>query len=257
MGPVPSRMRALIISDIHSNLEALNAVLATAPDHNVVWNLGDTVGYAANPNEVIYKLRQVKGISIRGNHDRACAGLGDNDDFSPIADCAVQWTRGVVTREHVRWLECLPEGPVSPGAADVSCVHGSPAGEDEYLFSADDALLAFQAGGARITFFGHTHQQVGFATDGEDLFRLEPLYSTDDAADEYELPLRRGFRYLLNPGSAGQPRDGDWRAAFAVYDEDRALFTWHRAPYDVSKTQDRIRRAGLPNFLADRLRAGR
>ena len=117
----------------------------------------------------------------------------------------------------------------------MSCVHGSPVHEDEYLVSTDDAGVAFQAACERITFFGHTHMQVGFASDGEELFTLEPLYSSDEDADEYELPLRRGIRYLLNPGSAGQPRDGDWRAAFAIYDEDRALFTWHRAPYDVSK----------------------
>ena len=250
-------MRVLIISDIHSNLEALEAVLAAAPEYDAVWNLGDTVGYAANPNEVIEKMQHLEAMSIRGNHDRACTGLAHSDDFSPIADCAVQWTRGVLTREHSRWLERLLLGPVSPNGPDTSCVHGSPVHEDEYLFSADDALLAFRAAPARVTFFGHTHQQGGFATDGKDLYTLGPLYSTDDDEDEYELPLRRGFRYLLNPGSAGQPRDGDWRAAFAIYDEERKLFTWHRAPYDVSKTQDRIRDAGLPDFLAIRLRAGR
>src|SRR5206468_5866997 len=111
------------------------------------------------------------------------------------------------------WLERLPVGPLSPSAPDVSCVHGSPIDEDEYVISPQDAFLSFQAGPARITFFRHTHQQVGFATDGEDVYTLEPLYSTDAEADEYELPLRRGFRYLLNPGSTGQPRDGDWRAA--------------------------------------------
>ena len=163
----------------------------------------------------------------------------------------------MLTPEHSCWLERLPLGPVSPNGPEVSCVHGSPIDEDEYLFSAEDAVPAFKAAPARVTFFGHTHRQMGFATDGEDLYTLFPLYSTDDNADEYELPLRRGFRYLLNPGSAGQPRDGDWRAAFAIYDEDRALFTWHRAPYDISKTQDSIRRAGLPDFLADRLRTGK
>ena len=136
-------------------------------------------------------------------------------------------------------------------------MHGSPVHEDEYLVSADDAGVAFQAAGERITFFGHTHMQVGFASDGRELIRLKPLYSSDEDADEYELPLRRGIRYLLNPGSAGQPRDGDWRAAFAIYDEERALFTWHRTPYDVSRTQESIHRAGLPDFLAIRLVAGR
>ena len=250
-------MRALIVSDIHSNLEALNAVLASAPEHDVVWNLGDLVGYAANPNEVIDRIQESKSISIRGNHDRACTSAVENDDFSLMADRAVRWTRSVLTGQHLQWLESLPAGPLSPSANGVSCVHGSPVHEDEYLISADEAGVAFRAAQARITFFGHTHMQVGFATDGEDLFTLQPLYSSDEEADDYELPLRRGFRYLLNPGSLGQPRDGDWRAAFAVYDQERALFTWHRAPYDVTKTQASIRRAGLPDFLADRLSAGR
>ena len=250
-------MRALIISDIHSNLEALEAVLAGAPQHDVFWNLGDTVGYAANPNEVIDRLQGIEGISIRGNHDLACTSAEDRDDFSPIADRAVQWTRSVLTRAHGEWLERLPAGPLSPGAREVSCVHGSPIHEDDYLVHADDAVLAFQAARARITFFGHTHMQLGFATDGDEFFTLQPLYGSDDEADEYELPLRPEFRYLLNPGSAGQPRDGDWRAAFAIYDEDRALFTWHRVPYEISKAEESIRRAGLPEFLADRLSMGR
>ena len=250
-------MRALIISDIHANLEALEAVLAAAPQHDVVWNLGDTVGYAANPNEVIERIRNIGSISIRGNHDRACSSPAENDDFSPIADRAVQWTRSVLAPENLSWLESLPAGPLSPGAQNVSCVHGSPVHEDEYLVSVDDAGVAFEAARERITFFGHTHMQLGFASDRQELITLEPLYSTDEDADDYELPLRRGIRYLLNPGSAGQPRDGDWRAAFAIYDQDRALFTWHRTPYDVSKTQESIHRAGLPNILANRLLVGR
>lgn len=250
-------MRALVVSDIHSNLQALDAVFQVAPEYDAVWNLGDTVGYAANPNEVIDRLRSTTGISIRGNHDRACVSRSENEDFSPIADRAVQWTRTVLTREHHRWLEGRPPGPLSPSAADVSCVHGSPVNEDEYVVSSNDAILALHAAKARITFFGHTHLQMGFASDGEEIYTLEPVYSSDDDADDYELPLRPGFRYLINPGSVGQPRDGDWRAAFATYDEGQSLFTWHRAPYDVTKTQNAIRRAGLPDFLADRLRAGR
>lgn len=250
-------MRALIVSDIHSNLEALEGVLSAAPEHDAVWNLGDSVGYAANPNEVIERLRSLRGFSIRGNHDRACTSLGENEDFSPIADCAVKWTRSVLTPERLGWLENLPAGPLSPDGDEVSCVHGSPVHEDEYLVSTDDAVLAFRAAAGRITFFGHTHMQIGFAHDGEQVHTVEPLYNSDDEADEYELPLRSGFQYLLNPGSLGQPRDGDWRAAYAMYDDERELFTWHRAPYDIGKTQRSIRRAGLPDFLADRLRLGR
>ena len=249
-------MRALIISDIHSNLEALNAVLAAAPAHDAVWNLGDIVGYAANPNQVIDKVRTLPGIIIRGNHDRACSNLDEMEDFSPIADIAAHWTSSVLTKQNREWLQVLPSGPISP-VQEISCVHGSPIDEDEYLMNTDDAAVALQASAARITFFGHTHKQIGFAFDGEQIVPLEPLYSSDDGSDEYELPLRSGLRYLLNPGSVGQPRDGDWRAAFALYDQARALFTWRRLPYDVAKTQGRIRRAGLPDFLADRLHQGR
>src|SRR6266567_6036174 len=131
-------MRALIISDIHANLEALEAVLASAPAHDVVWNLGDTVGYAANPNEVIERIDKIGSICIRGNHDRACSSSAENEDFSPIADRAVQWTRSVLTRENLHWLESLRVGPLSPRAEGVSCVHGSPVHEDEYLVSPDD-----------------------------------------------------------------------------------------------------------------------
>ncbi len=250
-------MRALLISDIHSNLEALEAVLAHAPQHDTVWNLGDIVGYAANPNEVIDKVRPFAGITIRGNHDRACGTFADIDDFSPIAARAAQWTREALSDERREWLRSLAAGPISPDGGVVSCVHGSPIDEDEYVVSTEDALLALRATSARITCFGHTHQQVGFATNGHDWTRLKPLYSSDDEADEYELTLRGGARYLLNPGSVGQPRDGDWRAAFAIYDDARALFTWHRVPYDIFKTQNAIRHAGLPDFLADRLRTGR
>jgi diadenosine tetraphosphatase ApaH/serine/threonine PP2A family protein phosphatase len=250
-------MRALIISDIHSNIEALQAVLAAAPAHDSVWNLGDIVGYAANPNEVIDVVRKLAAVSIRGNHDRACTSMAALEDFSPIADRAVQWTRRVLTREHQNWLADLPAGPLSPNGAEVSCVHGSPIDEDEYLVCTDDAVPALRAARARVTFFGHTHRQVGFAGNGEDTFSLGPIYSSEDEADQYELPLRGGFHYLLNPGSVGQPRDGDWRAAFAIYDQARALFTWHRVPYDLDTTQAGIRRAGLPDILADRLRDGR
>jgi diadenosine tetraphosphatase ApaH/serine/threonine PP2A family protein phosphatase len=249
-------MRALIISDIHSNLEALDAVLAAAPAHDAVWNLGDTVGYAANPNEVIDQVRKLGAITIRGNHDRACSNLAQMEDFSPIADIAAHWTSGVLTDMNREWLANLPAGPVSPGG-EVSCVHGSPIDEDEYLMNVEDAGIALQAATARITFFGHTHKQIGFAFDGEQIFAVEPLYSSDEGLDTYELKLRSGLRYLLNPGSVGQPRDGDWRAAFAIYDQARAAFTWLRLPYDVMKTQASIRRAGLPDFLANRLHQGR
>jgi predicted phosphodiesterase len=218
-------MRALVISDIHANLEALEAVLAAAPPYDVVWNLGDLVGYGANPNEVIDEARRLGDVFVRGNHDRACCGLGGADDFNPIAQAACRWTECVLT--------------------------------DEYIVTVRDAWPSLHETDKRVTFFGHTHMQGGFATNGDEWFRLTPHYRTRDESEEYEIKLRDGARYLLNPGSIGQPRDGDWRAAFALYDDEQMLLTWYRVPYDIREAQERIVDAGLPPRLASRLREGR
>jgi diadenosine tetraphosphatase ApaH/serine/threonine PP2A family protein phosphatase len=250
-------MRALILSDIHANLEALEAVLAAAPAHDVVWNLGDLVGYGANPNEVIDEAQRQGKVFVRGNHDRACCGMGGIEDFNPIAQRAARWTEGMLTEEHRDWLKQLAAGPIMPDGPQVSCVHGSPADEDEYIVTVRDAWPSLKESATRLTFFGHTHVQGGFATNGDEWFRLTPRYGTRNEGEEFELPLREGARYLLNPGSVGQPRDGDWRAAFALYDDTQRLLTWHRVPYDLREAQQRILGAGLPDRLAARLRDGR
>ncbi|MGC2162557.1 MAG: metallophosphoesterase family protein [Silvibacterium sp.] len=253
-------MRVLILSDIHSNLEALNAVLAAAPAYDAVWNLGDVVGYGANPNEVIDRVRALGSVFVRGNHDKACGGAAGLEDFNPIAGRAARWTRFVLSAEHTDWLRQMAAGPIMPDGPEVSCVHGSPLDEDEYVLTVRDAWLPLTRAETRINFFGHTHMQGGFATNGEEWFRITPQYRTR-GADEFELPLREHGRYLINPGSVGQPRDGDWRAAFAVYETDpdtgarRVMF--HRVPYDVKHAQQRIVAAGLPDRLASRLREGR
>lgn len=260
-------MRVLLLSDVHSNLEALDAVLAAAPSHDSVWNLGDIVGYGANPNEVLELARDAGSVFVRGNHDKVCGGIANLDDFSPIAARAAQWTRGILTAEHAEWLCRLPPGPIEPGGLgdpDVSCSHGSPLDEDEYLLTLRDASLPLAAARTRINFFGHTHIQGGFATNGEEAFRLTPQFSTR-GADDYELPLRENARYLINPGSVGQPRDGDWRAAFALYETESGAdgktiarrIIFYRVPYDVRQAQKKILTAGLPDRLAARLREGR
>ncbi|HEY1809151.1 MAG TPA: metallophosphoesterase family protein [Acidobacteriaceae bacterium] len=261
-------MRALVISDIHANLEALHAVLAAAPSHDVVWNLGDIVGYGANPNEVIDESRRLGSVFVRGNHDRACCGLTDAEDFNPVAQRAAHWTECVLTPEHRDWLRQLAPGPIAPDGPTVRCVHGSPLDEDDYLLTVRDAWPALHASDVRLTFFGHTHVQGGFAASGDDWFRLIPdfgqrraprraLASMPAEPEQFELELREGARYLLNPGSVGQPRDGDWRAAFALYDDARRVLTWYRVPYDLREAQQRILSAGLPDRLATRLRDGR
>ncbi len=256
-------MRALLLSDIHANLQALDAVLRHAPAHDAVWNLGDIVGYGANPNEVIERVRSLGSTFVRGNHDRACCGLTDIDGFNPVAARAARWTQCVLSAEHIAWLRHLPQGPVQGPAQDgmesgtVRCVHGSLLDEDEYILNARDAMHSLSPPGPAMNFFGHTHLQGGFATDGDRWYRLTPDYDTRDAAESWKLQISSGARYLINPGSVGQPRDGNWRAAFAVYDTERSSVLFCRVPYDLRTAQQSIVDAGLPDRLASRLRDGR
>ena len=252
-------MRALIIADIHANLQALEAVLAAAPQYDAVWNLGDIVGYGPNPNEVVDLAKKLAGIVVRGNHDRACSG---NMHFSEFRDlslpaAAAHWTQGVLTKENTQWLAQLRRGPAWPMLRKVQCVHGAPRNEDEYLFFREDACGAMDRSRARIIFCGHTHWQAGWSLYRRELTPLKPEYRSSTRAEQFELVLQKGWRYLVNPGSVGQPRDGDWRAAFAVYDDTEALLTWYPVPYKVLTAQSRIRRAELPETLATRLREGK
>ncbi len=249
-------MRALILSDIHANLDALDAVLDAAPAHDVVWNLGDVVGYGAMPNEVIERVRGLGELFVRGNHDRACSGQTSIETFNPIAARAVLWTQQALTPEHLQWLKTMPRGPVVPEGSKVSCMHGSYLDEDQYVFCAEDAWLPLRESRTRINFFGHTHLQGGFAANREDWFSLDPTYAKNGEREMSELVLRLGARYLINPGSVGQPRDGDWRAAFALFDDERQMVEFHRVPYDLRMAQQRIIDAGLPDRLAKRLSNG-
>ena len=248
------RVRALVISDIHANLPALEAVLAAAPQYDVVWNLGDIVGYGANPNEVVDLSRTLGGIIVRGNHDRACSGT--IPDFNPLAAYAARWTQKVLTEENKLWLSKLRRGGLRPLGSRVLCVHGMPKYEDEYLTHKWRAKSALKASRAWITFFGHTHLQEGWISDKQEITLVRPTFPSTDGPVRFEVALSRNSRYVINPGSVGQPRDGDWRAAFAIYDDVQSKLIWHRVPYRVLAAQRRIRRAGLPEFLADRLRLG-
>jgi diadenosine tetraphosphatase ApaH/serine/threonine PP2A family protein phosphatase len=251
-------MRALILSDIHANIDALDAVLEAAPQYDVVWNLGDVVGYNAAPQAVIERARSIGNLFVRGNHDRACAGLTGAENFNPIAFRAVKWTQGQLGPESLQWLKEMPAGPALPEGSQVSCVHGSLLDEDEYLLSTEDAEGQFARTSTPITFFGHTHVQGGFAANAAgEWFQLKPAYSDDRIVESYDLDLRSSANYLINPGAVGQPRDRDWRAAFALYDDEAARVTFFRVPYDVKAAQVRIQRAGLPEMLASRLGVGR
>jgi predicted phosphodiesterase len=251
-------LRILLLSDIHANLEALDACLASAPAHDLVVNLGDIVGYGASPNEVIERARQLGKTFVRGNHDKAVTGLMDLEDFNPMAAAAAMWTRDELTSENLSWLRELPHGPVSlPELPEVQLVHGSPNDEDEYVVSLGDALAPLIALDVPLTFFGHTHLQGGFFANGSAADGFRPEYKTVGQPESVSLQLKESARYLINPGSVGQPRDGDWRAAFALYDTDAQIVHFHRTPYNLKAAQDRIFDAKLPPRLATRLAAGR
>lgn len=251
-------MRILILSDIHSNLEALEACLAAAPPHDLVVNLGDTVGYGANPNEVIARCRALGKTFVRGNHDKAVSGLMDLGEFNAAAGLATLWTRDQLTSENLNWLRGLPQGPVQieelPG---VQFVHGSALDEDEYMVSVRDAIAPLMTGTVPLTFFGHTHLQGGFVAQGEISEAYRPGYRTVGQAESSDWPLRRELRFLINPGSVGQPRDGDWRAGFAMFDSDAWIVSFYRVPYNLRVAQEKILSANLPQRLATRLATGR
>jgi diadenosine tetraphosphatase ApaH/serine/threonine PP2A family protein phosphatase len=251
-------LRILLLSDIHANLEALEACLSAAPPFDFVVNLGDVVGYGASPNEVIDRARGLGKIFVRGNHDKAATGLLELDDFNPLAAAAAIWTRDQLTPEHYEWLHALPQGPLSlESLPEVQLVHGSPADEDAYVVSLGDALVPLLALDTPLTFFGHTHLQGGFFANGNSADGFRPEYRTVGQAESISLQLKAATRYMINPGSVGQPRDGDWRAAFGLFDTEAQVVHFHRTPYNLKAAQDRILAANLPARLATRLAAGR
>ena len=251
-------MRILLLSDIHANLEALEACLAAAPSFDLIVNLGDIVGYGASPNEVSERSRELGKTFVRGNHDKAATGLMDLDDFNPMAAAAAIWTRDQLTPQNLDWLRALPQGPLQlQDFPQVQFVHGSPNDEDEYVVSLGDALAPLIALSMPVTFFGHTHLQGGFFANGSSADGFRPEYRTVGKAESVPLQLKANTRYLINPGYVGQPLDGDWRAAFSMFDTEAQVVHFQRAPYNLKAAQDRIFAAKLPSRLATRLAAGR
>jgi len=246
-------MRTAVISDIHANLEALQAVLREIDCLGVdrIVSLGDLVGYNASPNECVQAIREREIPTLMGNHDAVACGLEDPLDFNPIAGKAVIWTRRALTPEHREFLARQPEQRRIDRTAIL--VHGSLKHRDQYLMSRTDMLENLQrlrsgGSGIRIVFFGHTHHQMAVSC-GMDL---------NDAAVTAgpRIELREDALYLINPGSVGQPRDQDPRSAFLVMDEDRQAVEFLRVPYDVHACAEKIRSHGLPHELAERLYQG-
>ena len=248
-------MRYLVISDIHGNLEALDAVLgamrAQGYDHALV--LGDLVGYGADPNAVIERVRSLNPMTIiRGNHDKVASGLEDGDSFNLVARSAVQWTYETLSPENLSYLQHLPMGPIAVDDRVEIC-HGSPFDEDAYIFDELDALRAFEASSRPVCLFGHTHVAIAYRRLPD---RLEMPAGPGDT-DQVRLPLDGDARYLVNIGSVGQPRDGDPRAAAGIVDTVEGQIELYRVRYAVEEAQRKIRVAGLPEVLARRLALGR
>lgn len=247
-------MRILVLSDLHSNGTALDAALTAAQGRwDRVVCLGDVVGYGPDPNEAVTKMRELGATTIRGNHDKAVCDLVSVDDFNPVARAAVDWTRARLTPENMDYLRALPQGPLE--IEGLVLVHGAFHDEDEYVFTPSQALESLLDSSGLITFFGHTHQQGGFSFHDSQLevLALRPRDTESLAALRIE-PARR---YLLNPGSVGQPRDADPRAGFAIADLAHGVIEFFRVPYDIAAVQARMRAAGLPEPLAQRLAVGR
>jgi predicted phosphodiesterase len=239
-------MRIAVLSDIHSNLVALDAILAHAGAVDAVWQLGDVVGYGPEPDAVVERLQAIGAIGVRGNHDAAALGGAEIEWFNPEARAAAEWTRDRIAPATRTWLAALPDQLVID---DQTLVHGSPRDPlREYVTSVAIARANLGHIDTPHALHGHTHVPVAFVEEDGRMGIVAP-----GAGSSLGLA---GRRTLLNPGSVGQPRDGDPRSSYLVLDPGAGTSTWHRVAYDIAPVQAAIRAAGLPGRLADRLAYG-
>ena len=246
-------MRYLIISDIHANLDALETVLQHADGRwDRVLVLGDLVGYGAEPDAVVTRIRALAPEAvIRGNHDKAASGIDDASEFNAVARTAAFWTGEQLSPDNLAYLRALAMGPVEIDALTEIC-HGAPFDEDHYIFDGSDAVMSFEAMERPLCLYGHTHLPAIFR-------HVDAHYegSPPDPDREVLIPLQRGAQYLVNVGSVGQPRDGDPRAGYGILDADERELRLYRVSYPVEEAQRKIIAAGLPASLANRLALGR
>jgi predicted phosphodiesterase len=253
MMPPDAMAQYMIVSDIHGNYEALEAVSEDARGrYDRILCLGDLVGYGADPNPVVEWVKSNVVSIVRGNHDRACTGTDLLEYFNPAARASAFWTRGALTPDNSTYLEHLARGPLrvtSHGASSegFDLVHGSPLDEDEYLVGLEDVLPLGEQLETPLTFFGHTHLQGGFLLAPRSVSRI---------LTHRVLQLEPDYYYLINPGSVGQPRDGDPRAAYVLYSPQDRTVEFRRVPYDIGKAAAKILKAELPESLAMRLFEG-
>jgi diadenosine tetraphosphatase ApaH/serine/threonine PP2A family protein phosphatase len=242
-------MPILIISDIHANFVAFETVLEAAGDVDAVWNLGDVVGYGPRPRECVERVIDLRpAASLIGNHDWAAIGRLSLDEFNPAARFATYWTTAHLSADHMRYLEGLPNRVIEN---DWMLVHGSPRHPVwEYVYTARVAHQNFALFDSKVCFLGHTHIQLfiseEMARDG-----VAPTQPVDGDV----LHLDNG-RFIVNPGSVGQPRDNNPFAAFALFDPEQQTVTFRRVEYDIPKTQAQMEEAGLPRPLITRLALG-
>jgi len=245
-------MRCLVLSDIHSNLAAFEAVLkdAQASGHDIVWCLGDVVGYGPDPNECIELLRTLPHVCLAGNHDWAVVGKLDLATFHEGAAAAVRWTQATITPQNLNYLRARNEKLEHD---EYLLVHASPREPIwEYVTDVNVAEDNFGCAAAPYCLNGHTHVPVLFVKDGR-TGGVHVAFASTNAP----VSLKKDSRYLINPGSVGQPRDGDPRAAYAILDTAAGTWTQHRVEYPIQVTQQKMRAAGLPKRLIDRLDYGR
>jgi len=245
-------MHYLIFSDIHGNLEAFEAVLQDIKRKKIDYHLflGDLVGYGASPNEVIQSFLGFKHVFVvRGNHDKAVCGLDSIQTFNPIAAAAIEWTKKALNKKHLHYLSSLPKSPILVHK-NITVCHGAPFDEDYYIFGEFDAVEAFGYFDTPLCFFGHTHFPFVYVE------KDQTVEGTFIQNSPVEIKLEKGARYLINPGSVGQPRDRDPRAAYAIYDSETRKIKFYRVEYDVSACQKKILAANLPSALAERLAVG-
>lgn len=239
-------MRIVVLSDIHSNLVALDAVLADAGEVDAIWHLGDVVGYGPDPDGVVGRLAELGAIGVRGNHDAAALGGPEIEWFNPDARRAMEWTRSRISTSTRDWLAAQPE---QRAEGPVRMTHGSPREPIwEYVTSVPVARANLALLAEPIGLHGHTHLPVAFV---EDDGRVDVVSPGDGSILELA-----GRRALLNPGSVGQPRDGDPNASYLILDPELGRVAWHRVAYDVVIVQQAMREAGLPSGLVGRLALG-
>ncbi len=237
----------LILSDIHGNREALEGVLDHARgQYDEIVCLGDLVGYGADPNFVVDWARAHADTIVRGNHDRVTIDDASLESYRGEARDGVLWTRQALSAENRDYLLKMPRGPMSHEGFDL--VHGSPVDEDQYLINASEVAMLLPHLKTSVTFFGHTHLQGGFLVSEAGATKIDP---------ECTLEIQPNGFYLVNPGSVGQPRDGNWRAAYALYSPEERAVEFVRVPYKVGPTLEKIVLAGMPATNAARLLPGK